>query len=207
MADFKRLGKRGAYRFGDLRQHGPSPRPAPAPHQPSFGTRRSRAGLVRWLCSCAAAAALLGLGAWLGLWWLPFVAGVAAGLARWRVRSALGWVVLAVLAGWGVTLWVPAWSGAPADATARVVAALAGLPPFAAVGVAGTLLVGVLQGVVAVWLTRALRPRSPASTHDQGPRPVKIVRRLVLLSGPVAGSSYVGIAGYFLRPVTAGRPP
>jgi hypothetical protein len=160
MADFKRLGRRGAYRFGDLRQHGPSPRPAPAPRQPSFGSRQSRAGLIRWLGSCAAAAALLGLGAWLGLWWLPFVAGVAAALTPRRARDVLGWVVLAVAAGWGVTLWVPAWSGAPAGATARVVAALAGLPPFAAVGVVGTLLAGVLQGIVAVWATRALRPRS-----------------------------------------------
>lgn len=104
-------------------------------------------------------AALLGLGAWLGLWWLPFVAGVAIGLVRWRVRSALCWVTLAVLSGWGVTLWIPALIGAPAGATARVVAALAGLPPYAFVAIAATLLVGVLQAVVALWLTRALRPQ------------------------------------------------
>ena len=46
--------------------------------------------------------------------------------------------------------------GAPAGATARVIAALVGLPPHAAVGVAATLLIGVLQAVVAVWLARAL---------------------------------------------------
>ncbi len=157
--EVERLGKPGAYRLGDLRVPGdPPPRP-PAPHEPTFGARRARVGSVRWLCSCAAVAAVLGFGAWLGLWWLPFVAGIAAGLVRWRVRSALAWVTLAVLAGWGVTLWIPALTAAPQGATAREVAALAGLPPYAATGVAATLLVGVLQSLAALWLTRALHPQ------------------------------------------------
>ena len=123
--------------------------------------RLGKRGSRWWLVSCAAAAAVLGLDASLfGLWWLPFVAGLVAGASSWRVRSALLWVVVAVGVGWGVALWWPALTGnAPAGATARVVAAIAGLPAFAGVGVAGTLLVGALQGVVAVWLTRALRPR------------------------------------------------
>jgi hypothetical protein len=104
-------------------------------------------------------AALLGLGAAFGLWWLPFAAGIAAGAAPWRARSALGLVVVAVLAGWGAALWWPALTGAPAGATARAVAALAGLPPYAGVGVAGTLLVGVAQALVAVWLARAVTHR------------------------------------------------
>jgi len=157
--DVKRLGKPGAYRLGDLRVLGAPPRRRRAPHEPSFGARRSRAGLVRWLSSCAAVAVLLGIAAWLGLWWLPFVAGVVAGLTPWRARSALSWAALAVLAGWGVTLWVPALTGAPAGATAREVAALAGLPPYAFVAIAVTLLTGALQAAVALWLTRALRPR------------------------------------------------
>jgi hypothetical protein len=156
MSEFKRLGKRGAYRLGDLRLLGSPPRQLPAPHQPSFGTRPPRGSLAWWLSSCAVAAALLGLGASFGLWFLPFVAGLLAGASSWRARAALGWVVLAVCVGWGVTLWWPALFGAPAGATARVVAALAGLPALAAVGVAGTLLVGVLQGAVALWLVRAL---------------------------------------------------
>ena len=104
-------------------------------------------------------AALLGLGAAFGLWWLPFAAGIAAGAAPWRARSALGLVLVAVLAGWGAALWWPALTGAPAGATARAVAALAGLPPYAGVGVAGTLLVGVLQALAAVWLARAVTYR------------------------------------------------
>jgi hypothetical protein len=134
-------------------------RARPAPHEPSSGVSRPPAGLRRWLCSCAAAAALLGLGAWLGLWWLPFVAGVAAGLTGWRVRAALCWAIVAVIAGWGAVLWIPALLGAPAGATAREVAALAGLPPHAFVAIAATLLVGALQSLVALWLTRALRRR------------------------------------------------
>jgi hypothetical protein len=119
----------------------------------------------RWVASCAVAAALLGLGAWLGLWWLPFMAGVAAGLTSWRARSALGWAALAVIAGWGVTLWIPALLSAPAGATARAVAALAGLPPHAFVAIVATLLIGVLQVLAALWLTRAIRPRPRRLGH------------------------------------------
>lgn len=158
--DVKRLGKPGAYRLGDLRVPGTPPRRPRAPHEPTFGARRSRSAIGRWLYSCAAVAALLGLGAWLGLWWLPFAAGIVAGLTPWRARPALSWAALTVIVGWGCALWIPALTGAPAGATAREVAALAGLPPYAFVAIVATLLVGVLQAAVALWLTRALRPRS-----------------------------------------------
>jgi hypothetical protein len=155
--DLRRLGKRGAYRLGELRVVPPRPRSAgpPAPHYPSFGTRKSRVWIIWWLAACALAAALLGLGAVYGLWFLPFVAGVVAGAGPWRLRPALCLVVVAVVLGWGAALGWPATSGAPVGATARTVAALAGLPPYAAVGVAGTLLVGVLQAIVALWFARA----------------------------------------------------
>ena len=87
------------------------------------------------------------------------MAGLAAGAAPWRARSALGLVAVAVAAGWGAALWWPTLTGAPEGATARAVAALAGLPPYAGVGVAGTLLVGIVQGVVAVWLARTVTYR------------------------------------------------
>lgn len=159
-ADARRLGRRGAYRLGDLRRTGPPPPRPPARHEPSFRGRSG--GSVRaWLVVCAISAALLGLGAGFGWWFLPFVAGVAVGAGPWRARSCLGPAVLAVVVGWSAALWWPALSGAPAGATARVIAALAGLPPYAAVGVAGTLLVGVLQVLVAFWLARSVagRPR------------------------------------------------
>jgi hypothetical protein len=159
MADPKRLGKRGAYRFGRMRApERPAKRP-PAPHHPSFRPRRSPAEVAWWLAWCVAAAALLGLGARLGLWVLPFVAGAVAGAGPWRVRPALGLVVLAVAVGWSAAFWWPAISGAPLGATARTVAALADLPPYAAVGVAGPLVVGIGQAVVAFWLARAVTYR------------------------------------------------
>jgi hypothetical protein len=159
VADPRRLGKRGAYRLGELRTAGPRPRRAPAPRQPSFESGPPRGSVLAWLAVSAVTAAILGFGAALGLWYLPFVAGIAAGIAPWRVRSALGLLVLAVAVGWGAALWWPSLSGAPAGATARVLAALAGLPPHAAVGVAATLLVGILQALVALWLARAFTYR------------------------------------------------
>jgi hypothetical protein len=162
MADSGRLGKRGAYRLGELRLRGRSSG-ARAPREPSFGAHRSRP-ILTWLAVCALAAVILGFAAAVGFWWLPFPAGILAGIAPWRLRSALAAVVLAVLAGWGAALWWPTLSGAPAGATARVIAALAGLPPHAAIGVAATLLVGVAQALVALWLARALRLGGPSGT-------------------------------------------
>jgi hypothetical protein len=160
VADPGRLGKRGAYRLGELRMRAKPSGGGGAPREPSSGGRRSRGPVLAWLAACAVTAALLGLGAGFGLWWLPFAAGIVAGACRWRTRSALGLVLLAVLVGWGAALWWPALSGAPAGATARVIAALAGLPPHAAVGVAATLLLGLAQALVAVWLARAVTYRT-----------------------------------------------
>jgi hypothetical protein len=173
-----RLTKAGSYRFGALRLPWPVIKPLPRPRYPGFSSRHPRFyvqysgfslrqpnstsrhldGSQRgWLISCAVAAAMIGAGAWVGLWWLPFVAGVAGGLAAptRRARWVLSWGVLAVAAGWGTVLWLPALTGEPEGATARAIAALAGLPPYASVGVAATLLIGMLQAVVAVWLARA----------------------------------------------------
>jgi len=159
MADPKRLGKRGAYRFGSLRPPDPPAKRPPARHVPSFRNRRPAGSVPAGLALCAVLAALLGLGAAYGLWFLPFVAGIAAGAGPWRARRALGSVLLAVCAGWGAALWWPALSAAPVGATARVVAALAGLPPYSAVGVVAALLVGVLQALAAFWLARAATGR------------------------------------------------
>ncbi|MBV9094894.1 MAG: hypothetical protein JO132_13645 [Streptosporangiaceae bacterium] len=159
MADPRRLGKRGAYRLGELRGPGPRPARPRVARTPSFGPRRPRGTVAWWLAGCVAAAALLGLAAWLGWWFGPFAAGIIAGAGPWRARPALGLVVAATAAGWGTALWWPALAGAPAGATARAVAALAGLPPYAAVGVAGTLLLGIVQAAVAFWLARAVTYR------------------------------------------------
>ena len=156
--DPKRLGRPGAYRLGDLRPPGKPPPRLPAPHQPSFRPRprRTPRSVVAWLAACAVVAALLGLAAGFGWWFGPFVVGAVAGAGPWRGRPALGLAVLAVLAGWGGALWWPALSGAPAGATAREVAALAGLPACAAAGVAVALLAGVAPVLAAFWLARAV---------------------------------------------------
>ena len=62
--------------------------------------------------------------------------------------------------GWGAPLLWPAIRGAPAGATARIIAALAGLPPHAAIGVVFTVLVPCLQAVVGLWLGRAITPHA-----------------------------------------------
>jgi hypothetical protein len=60
--------------------------------------------------------------------------------------------------GWLIVLWLLALDGQPAGATARTIAALAGLPPYAAVAVAVTLLLAALQVLAGAWLARAVIP-------------------------------------------------
>jgi hypothetical protein len=162
MADLRRLGKRGAYRLGRLGAPPPERTAPPGPHYPSFtpGRRGPAAG---WALACVAGVAVIASGAAFGWWFVPFAAGVAAGIAAryggLRMRVTVLAVTLMAAAGWGIPLWWQAWRGAPVGATARVVAALAGLPPHAAVAAAVTLLVAVIQAIAGLWLGRALSPR------------------------------------------------
>ena len=59
-------------------------------------------------------------------------------------------------------LWTMALSSLPVGATGRVIAALAGLPPYAAVAVAVTLLLAVAQVLAGAWLARAVLPARSA---------------------------------------------
>jgi hypothetical protein len=161
MADLRRLGKRGSYRLGRLGVPAPGPVGPPAPHYPDWsGRHRGPASL--WLLACLAGVVIVAVGALAGWWFLPFLAGLAAGLAahygRWRLRVALLATVAVTAAGWGAALWWLALRGLPEGAVAREIAALAGLPAHAAVAVAAALLVAVVQGVVGLWLGRALAP-------------------------------------------------
>jgi len=91
-------------------------------------------------------------------WYLPFVAGLAAGLTRLRSRGGpRGWALLpaAVVAGaggWGLALLWRVWSGERVSGAAEVTAALAGLPPRPSVIVIATLLVAGLQALCGAWL-------------------------------------------------------
>ena len=168
MADLRRLGKRGSYRLGRLGLPPAAPAARPAPHYPTW-TRRHRGPASLWLQAGLAGVALVAAGALLGLWFLPFLAGLAAGRAarygRLRVRVLLPATVAMAAAGWGVALWWLVLRGMPDGAVAREVAALAGLPPYAAVTVGGVVLVAVIQAVAGLWLGRALAP----GQHRPGP--------------------------------------
>lgn len=163
MADLNRLGRRSAYRLGRLRTQGIEKAALPVPFRPSFTRPRHRGPMSAWILGWIAGVAVIAAGAAAGLWFVPFAVGLLAGLAAgpggWRLRVMLPAAAAMALAGWGIPLWWSALRGQPAGATARVVAALAGLPPFAATGIAVTLLVAVIEAVVGQWLGRALAPR------------------------------------------------
>lgn len=116
------------------------------------------------VAAVAVAAVVVAAGAYIGAWYLPFVLGVAVGAARRRYwLPSVPAAALAAVAGWALPLWVMALRGLPAGATARVIAGLAGLPPYAAVTVVVTLLLAALQVLAGAWLARALLPRRASS--------------------------------------------
>ena len=107
-----------------------------------------------------AVAVVVAVSAELGAWFVPFLAGLAAGVASCRyLFPSVPATALAAVAGWALPLWVMALRGQPAGATARVIAGLAGLPPYAALTVVVTLLLAGLQVLAGAWLARALLPR------------------------------------------------
>lgn len=168
MADLRRLGKRGSYRLG-ARAGGngalrPAGRTGSAPRRPSFGPSRSRAWFGWWAAVSVAGAAIVAVAAEAGLWFMPFAVGLAAGLAApragWPTRRALAAVLVMAAAGWGAPLIWPVAAGQPVGATARVIAALGGLPPHAAFGVVFVLLVACVQAAAGLWLGRAVTPRA-----------------------------------------------
>jgi len=116
--------------------------------------------MVKRLAVFVIVAVVVAVTAQAGLWWVPFVAGVTAGLLPpergWRVVLA---AAVGAAAGWGLPLWILSLRGYPAGATARVIAALAAIPPYAAVTVVVTLLLAFLQVLAGAWLVRALIPR------------------------------------------------
>ena len=93
-----------------------------------------------------------------GWWFVPFVAGVAAGLLSLRWRRVVVPAVLGAVAGWALPLWILALRGYPAGATAHAIAAFAGLPPYATVAIVVTLLLAALQVLAGAWLARAFAP-------------------------------------------------
>ncbi len=171
MADLRKLGKRGSYRLGSLaggRRSGTPPLRSPrrlgqlgrAPHGRTFGPPQPQVQFGWWLAVVVVGAVVIAATAEFGLWFVPFVAGLVTGLAApragWRLPHTVPAVLVMAATGWGALLLWQAVRGAPAGATARVIAALAGLPPHAIIGVVFTLLIAALQAVVGLWLGRAV---------------------------------------------------
>jgi hypothetical protein len=144
--------------------------------------RRAAAGpLALRLAVLVVAAAASALGAWLGAWWVPFLVGLAAGalgrvgaLGRApasgpRPRGGVLPAVAGVILGWAIPIWALALDGQPVGATARAIAALGGLPPYAGVTVAVVLLLAALQVLAGAWLARGVMPGRPAreATSEQ----------------------------------------
>ncbi|TVZ06209.1 hypothetical protein EAS64_01845 [Trebonia kvetii] len=113
----------------------------------------------RMLADFLAVLALSLAGAHFGLWFVPFVLGAVVSAFRPRARAYVLVVAAGAAAGWALALWLMALDGLPVGATARTISALAGLPPYAAVVVAVTLLLAVLQALAGIWLARAVFPR------------------------------------------------
>ena len=161
-ADLKRLGKRGSYRLGRLRAQGIAAAGRSAPLRPAFTRPQHRGPTLAWLAVGLAGTLIIAAGAAAGLWFVPFIAGLAAGLANWlggwRARIMMLAVTIMAAGGWAIPLGWFALDGNAAGATARVIAALLGLPAFATTGVLAALAVAAVQALAGLWLGRALTP-------------------------------------------------
>lgn len=130
------------------------------------GGRAVRGSLALRAAVLVAAAVGGSVGAWLGAWWVPFLAGVGSGLLGRTGPRPRGGLVLPAAAGailgWLLVLWLLALDGQPAGATARTVAALAGLPPYAWLAVTVVALLAAFQALAGAWLARAAGSLIPA---------------------------------------------
>src|SRR5258708_40043324 len=155
-AEFKRLGKYGAYRLGQLKAQGLRDMARPTLFQPRFNRPDRGLPVSAWLCGLLLGTVAVAIGAYSGSWFMPFVVGLLAGLANrvggWPIRLAVPAVVLMAVIGWGAPLGWAALHGQPYGAVAREAAALAGLPAHASVGLAATMLLAIVQGMVGYWL-------------------------------------------------------
>jgi hypothetical protein len=131
-------------------------------------TARGVPGPLGWAAAFVVLAAVVAATAEAGAWFVPFLVGVVAGVASLRWRRMVVLAVSAAVVGWAIPLWVLALRGLPAGATARAIASLAGLPPYAAVTIVATLLLAALQALAGAWLTRALLLPLRGFFHDRG---------------------------------------
>ena len=166
-SEAERLGRRGSYRLRGLGVPGPGRPDPPRAFRPSFVPPRHRGSAPKWLLAGIAGMLLITGGAALGLWFMPFVLGLATGVAmrwgHWRLRVTIPAVLIMAAGGWATALWAEALLGMAVVPTARTIARVAGLPAAAAPIIEITLAVSVMQGLVGLWLGRAIARR-----QDQG---------------------------------------
>jgi hypothetical protein len=162
-AEFRRLGKRGSYRLGKLRAQGVAGTERPIPFRPQFVRPDHRWPAPVWLLGLLGGSLIMAGGAVAGWWFVPFVAGVLAGLANWigawRLRVALPAVAAMAVVGWGAPAGWAAHRGYPDGPVARLMSTTLGLPRYAAAGIALTMLIAVAQALAGYWVGRALTPR------------------------------------------------
>lgn len=158
-----RLGKRGSYRLGALGPAAPDRPGPPRPFQMSFLRPQHRGSATAWVFAALACVALIAAAALLGVWFMPFLAGLATGVVMrwgwWRLRVTIPVVLVMTCAGWGLALGVLVARGQAVGPTAQTIALVAGFRGVAALAIAVTLGVSALQGLAGLWLGRALAPR------------------------------------------------
>jgi hypothetical protein len=137
----------------------PGPEPEPEPGPGSASAPSAGPGAQRLLGDFWGTSALCLAGAGFGLWFTPFALGVAVTAFRPRSRAVVLTVTAGAVAGWALALWLMALASLPVGATAKSIAAVAGLPPYAAVAIAVTLLLAAVQALAGSWLARAVFPR------------------------------------------------
>lgn len=172
-AEFRRLGKPGAYRLGQLRAQGIAGQRQPKPFRPRFARSRQHGWPAWvWLLGLLAGGVAMAAATIVGWWFAPLLAGAGAGIANraggWPPRVALPALVAIGVVGWGVPLWLGAGRAEPFVAVPRVLTALTGLPGYAAAAIALTLLMAVLQALTGYWLARALTHRLPDDLFRRG---------------------------------------
>jgi hypothetical protein len=110
-------------------------------------------------------------GVMLGLWWLPFLAGIAMGAVLTRAQWAMAAGATAGLVSWGVPL-VLEQQQFGLGPTMTSLAAIMGLNGAALIPLFLTLIVGALLGLTGAWTGFAVRgfsvrPGSPPTATKQ----------------------------------------
>jgi hypothetical protein len=155
MSELRRLGRREAYRLGELRTPGVGQPAPPRPLRPSFQPRH-RGPASAWVLGFLVGAAAIAAAAERGLWFVPLFVGVLAGLCgqlgHWRFRVTLPAAAAMAVIGWGIPLGVAARHGSPEGAP------VLGLHPHTTASVALPLAAAAIQALAGASLGRVLAP-------------------------------------------------